>query len=297
MAYFFTQEFIPITRIPHELIRTQIENPQNYTFPILKNYSEEYWKKVPSELIDWFLQEAVKAKQVIENKKEIDSKFRMLRHKIVHTDYAMVVSAMIYEQNKSLITIEQALILALLHDIGRFHEPYQDENNPKNHAELSAMLIDQKVKEDKTIKNILAQHFTIDELIEALGEHSKAFYKGDNKFAKFIRDADKITIACEINIQIKLFEKNNVDSRQETMTESVKRSYLEEKIVYNHECKTIPDKILKTIAFIPQLYFMESFQLCKKIKLNNVLFEKLLSNVMTIDDGLRLEIEKDLQIH
>lgn len=301
MDYFFTQEFLPITPIPHELIKIQLENPLNYTFPILKNYSKEYWAKIPTELEDWFLQEADKAKSVVENQ-EIDdtkreAKFRMLRLKIVHTDYAMVVSAMIYEQNKSLIKIEQALTLALLHDIGRFYELYQDENKPKNHAELSAILIEKKFNEDEIIKNILVQHFEIEELIEAIGEHSKAFYKGENKFAKFIRDEDKITIACEINVQSKMFEKNHSDSNRKEITENVKVSYLNEKVVYNHENKTVADKILKIIAFIPQLYFSESFQVCKNLNLNNILFEKLLSSIKTIDNELRFEIEKDLQIH
>lgn len=210
-----------------------------------------------------------------------------IKLKVVHS--YQVVNNMKYLCQKLNLNYEDtqiALIIALLHDIGRFEQYriYQsfEDYHTIDHAAFSSRLL----FEQGLIKEFIATR-KYDHLIKvAIEQHNKYQVTGDFNerellFIYLIRDSDKLD-----NFRVKETETFetllNVSKEQlelEKISDRVYEQYLNCQLIYSPSRQTNLDKWLSYIAFIFDLYFDVSK---KYIKENNYI-DRLFDRVKPVD--------------
>lgn len=294
---YITSNFQPVVTIPHDEVVKQLNNLQDYNFPIFQSNQFYNPNLLDNSLIKIFLGEVNKANQYITttefSEEDRIRKHAMLIHKVIHTDYSVSIALDIAKTMSDKIKEEQAVILAFLHDVGRFPELCQ---TGKHHAELSAEVVTMAYADNETLKQVIDKNFEISDLIEALREHSKAYYEGENIYAKFVRDIDKITIIGETIEQINRMHKVLNGMQSYVLSPNVRETYIENQIVFNEDRETKADALLTIIAFVSHLYFDESRSFVKERGLNNFLHQNFINLVLNIDNELKSILERELQI-
>lgn len=195
-----------------------------------------------------------------------DSGIGLIKLKIIHTYKVMEIMEQLCEWlhlNKEDTNL--ALLIALLHDLGRFeqYKRYQSFEDYKtiDHALFSSQLL---------FKNNLIRDFIqddqYDEIIKiAIEQHNK--YKVDDginertlMFVHLIRDADKLD-----NFRVKetetmetLFNISLDELEKEDISDMIYDQFMNNELIYGPDRKTHLDMWISYIAFIFDLHFKES---------------------------------------
>ena len=214
---------------------------------------------------------------------DYDINIGAIKLKVVHS--YQVVNNMQYLCQKLHLNQEDtqiALIIALLHDIGRFEQYriYQsfEDYRTIDHAAFSSQLL----FEQGLIKEFIATR-KYDHLIKvAIEQHNKYQVTGDFNerellFIYLIRDSDKLD-----NFRVKETETFetllNVSKEQlelEKISDGVYEQYLNCQLIYSPSRQTNLDKWLSYIAFIFDLYFDVSKKYIKENNYINRLFDRV----------------------
>lgn len=179
--------------------------------------------------------------------------------------------------------ISLARLIGLLHDIGRFpqwtkYKTFEDSKSI-DHAEASA---DYLFKEGH-IRDFIENN-EYDSIIEkAIRNHNKfEIEKGLSErellFSKMIRDTDKIDIFKQMAI------KYNIEFNANEVTTEVLEAFKNENMILNVSAKTKTDTNLRTLAFIFDINFNESYDLL--VETDN--FDLYLSVVDVSEDSEKL---------
>ena len=173
--------------------------------------------------------------------------------------------------------IELAMLIGLLHDIGRFEQEkqYHTFNDLKSfdHGDYGAELL------KKSIRNFIKIDKYDNVIIEAVRNHNKlrideTLNKQEKFFARLVRDADKLDI---LNETINVFYKES----KERVNESDVSDYVLN-FVKNHQTvastKNVEmsylDGIVRTIAFVFDLNYRKSFEIVKEQNYINRIIER-----------------------
>lgn len=214
---------------------------------------------------------------------DYDINIGAIKLKVVHS--YQVVNNMQYLCRKLHLNDEDtqiALIIALLHDIGRFEQYriYQsfEDYRTIDHAAFSSQLL----FEQGLIKEFVATR-KYDHLIKvAIEQHNKYQVTGDFNerellFIYLIRDSDKLD-----NFRVKETETFetllNISEEQlelEKISDGVYAQYLNCQLIYSPSRQTNLDKWLSYIAFIFDLYFDVSKKYIKENNYINRLFDRV----------------------
>lgn len=191
-----------------------------------------------------------------------------IQRKKFHSIRVQKISKKIAEDlklNKEYIDI--AILIGLLHDIGRFEQEKQyhtfDDSNSFDHGDYGANLI------KKYIRNYINVDKYDNIIIQAIKNHNKSQINPNLKdnellFSKIIRDADKLDIMYE-TINIFYIGKEEFINNL-TLSDYSYNCIKKNKIVlksYNIDFNYL-DKIVRCIAFIFDLNFKKSFEIIKE---------------------------------
>ena len=203
---------------------------------------------------------------------------KKISHKINHT-YNVVENAKYLCKCLKLdeVNTELAMIIALLHDIGRFDQAkemqtFREDITNFDHATLGVKLLFEKGE----IKNYIGdkQFYLIIE--KAIANHSKYILDETGMsnieilHCKIIRDADKIDI---FNIWANLDEME-IKSDGEISLEVV-NEFFEGKMIHNENKKTNADNVIGTLSYIYDIFYKETFEYIDCQNFLNNLFERL----------------------
>ena len=202
--------------------------------------------------------------------KQFDLKDPNIKRKLVHShnvaNYAETIGKSIFN-NKEDIYI--CFVIGLLHDISRFkqwtlYSSYKDTEEYNHPDKSTEILFDEKYIEqfpvDKKYYNIIkfaiANHgaLKIDE-----SQKDKLFLK----FAKTIRDADKLDILRQSMNQGQPSFVNEYTS--EDITKKVLETFFKKQCVAKSDCKSVGDRAIMQTA----MAFDLNFDISKKIYLDN----------------------------
>ena len=178
---------------------------------------------------------------------------------------------------------ELALIIALLHDIGRFDQAkemktFREDIINYDHATLGVKLLFEKNEIKKYVDD--ESYYSIIE--KAIGNHSKYIldYTGmtDDEIlhCKIIRDADKIDSFRSKAVD-DIYTMSNItkeDIENTKVTEKVYKAFKEHKTILSKDRQTGLDMWVSYIAFIYGLEFKGSYELINKNDYLNKLFDR-----------------------
>ena len=163
--------------------------------------------------------------------------------------------------------IDLAMLIGLLHDIGRFEQEnqYHTFNDLKSfdHGDYGAELL------KKLIRNFINIDKYDNVIFEAVRNHNKIridekLSEQEKFFARLVRDADKLDIMDEA---IKVFYKETEDLVNESDISEYTLNF-----VRNHQTVVTPknveisylDGVVRIIAFVFDLNYKKSFQILKE---------------------------------
>ena len=217
-------------------------------------------------------------------KSNYDMNDEKVLHKIDHTYH--VVNNAKYICNKLNLdetNTDIAMVIALLHDIGRFTQAkemktFREDINNFDHAALGVKLLFEK----NEIRNFIIDD-KYDEIIKkAIGNHSK--YVVDESdlsdiellHVKIIRDADKLdTFRAKTTEDIYVMANIYPEEIENSLiTDKVYNDFMAEKTILSSDRKTGIDIWLSYIAFLFGMEFKCSYELIKEKDYINILFEK-----------------------
>ena len=175
------------------------------------------------------------------------------------------------------------MVIALLHDIGRFDQAkqmntFREDIIKYDHATLGVKLL----FEQNEIRNFI-ETSKFDEIIKkAIGNHSKYILDETNMtdkellHSKIIRDADKIDsfrakTTDDIYTMANITEKDIEESK---ITDKVYNDFMNEKTILSKDRKAGIDIWVSYIAFVFGLYFNSSLKLIKEKNYVNKLFNR-----------------------
>ena len=207
-----------------------------------------------------------------------------INHKINHT-YNVVENAKYLCKCLKLdeVNTELAMIIALLHDIGRFDQAkemqtFREDITNFDHATLGIKLLFEKGE----IKNYLDNESYYPIIKKAIANHSKYILDEtgmtDNEIlhCKIIRDADKIDSfrAKTVDDIYTMSNINKEDIENSKVTEKVYNTFKEHKTILSSDRQTGLDIWVSYIAFIFGLEFKGSYELIIKNDYLNKLFNR-----------------------
>jgi len=223
----------------------------------------------------------------------------LIRLKVVHT-YAVVdvMKDLCHRLRLNEDDTSLALLMALLHDYGRF-EQYRIyhtffDYKSVDHADYSCVLL----FDHGEIRNFIEED-TYDELLRAvISQHNKYKVKegyGECTlfFINLMRDADKLDhwrVKEEEKIET-LLHVSEEELSKETISDSVITAYQNHELVYAKSRKTHLDMWLSYIAFIFDYNFKESIDYIKERDSVNKSFDRI-----TPQGETRIQYEKLRQI-
>lgn len=224
---------------------------------------------------------------------------KKISHKINHT-YNVVENAKYLCKCLKLneINTELAMIIALLHDIGRFDQTkktqtFREDITNFDHATLGVKILFEKGE----IKNYIDNELFYPIIEKAIANHSKYILDetgmSDNEIlhCKIIRDADKIDSFRAKTVD-DIYTMANItkdDIEYSKVTEKVYNSFKEHKTILSKDRQTGLDIWVSYIAFIFGLEFKGSYDLINK----NDYLNKLLNRFeYKVDNSTMEELKK-----
>lgn len=187
--------------------------------------------------------------------------------------------------------IEIAVLIGLLHDIGRF-EQYKEFNTFNDtesfdHGDYALKILDKDIRKyietdkyDNIIRKAIKNHNKF--------EIEKNLTKEEMLFAKIIRDADKIDIIYEAT---EIFWKNEEEKINNSVISENAWNQIKSQLLIKRE-KGIKieniDSVLSVIAFVYDINFKESFKILKEKKYIDLIINRF--NLK--DDETRKKVEE-----
>ena len=206
----------------------------------------------------------------------------LIEKKIRHTYNVVDISEEIAKSlNLSEEEVKLAILIGLLHDIGRFEQAkiagtYVDTKQI-DHAEIGVRLL----FEENKIREFLPEDLEYDEIIKkAVYEHNKfkiseELNKKERLYAQIVRDADKIDIyrMFVTDDMLKLgYASGYTDTKN--FTEEVEDAFYNNKQLPKNKLKTMLDWLLNAIAFTYDINFKKSFFILKEKNYINIILDK-----------------------
>lgn len=204
------------------------------------------------------------------NPKIIIKKFHSIRVKEISEKIARGL-------NLSEEEIQIAMVIGLLHDIGRFEQEAQyhtfNDFKSMDHGDYGAEYLKNNIREyietdiyDNIIINAVKNHNKF--LIEDKGNEK------ENLFAKIVRDADKLDIMYE---SINIFYKGKEDLINNAYVSDYVYSHIKKNQLVKSDKNIVIDyldNIIRTISFVFDLNFDISFRILKENNYINNLIER-----------------------
>ena len=206
----------------------------------------------------------------------------LIEKKIRHTYNVVDISEEIAKSlNLSEEEVKLAILIGLLHDIGRFEQAkiagtYVDTKQI-DHAEIGVRLL----FEENKIREFLPEDLEYDEIIKkAVYEHNKfkiseELNKKERLYAQIVRDADKIDIyrMFVTDDMLKLgYASGYTDTKN--FTEEVEDAFYNNEQLPKNKLKTMLDWLLNAIAFTYDINFKKSFFILKEKNYINIILDK-----------------------
>ena len=210
--------------------------------------------------------------EFLEYTKNYDLEDENIKRKQGHSLRVMAISKKIAEKLKlNKEKIELATLIGLLHDIARFRQ-YTEYQTFKDawsfdHGDVAVEILE---KDDYLRKFIETNKY--DDIIKlAIKNHNKfAIEDGltdeQNKFAKLIRDADKLDIffiASEV-----LWKNEREEMENSIINPEIRQTLNEQSMIENNKHKKIEyaDSILRMLGYIFDVNFKSSFEIIEQEK-------------------------------
>lgn len=212
-------------------------------------------------------------KEFILYSEKFDLKNENIKRKQLHSIRVMNICEKITKKiNLNNEEIELAKLVGLLHDIGRFrqYEKYRTyiDRESIDHGDYGVTLL----KENNYIETFVEDKKHIEIILKAIKNHNKyKIQKGLNeeelKYAKLIRDADKIDILYEA---VNIFW-NNIEDKEEmensTISKESEMQFFQELNIKSRGSKeTKADNLIKIISFIYDINYKASLEIIKEDK-------------------------------
>ena len=207
-----------------------------------------------------------------------------IAHKVKHTYHVVSNAKYICEKlNLDEENTNIALIIALLHDIGRFDQAkemktFREDITNYDHATLGVKLLFEK----NEIRNFIPNS-KYDEIIKkAIGNHSKYIIDYDDLsdiellHANIIRDADKLD-SFRAKLEDDIYTMSNIhpeDIENSLITDKVYNDFMDEKTILSKDRQTGIDIWISYIAFLFGLEFKCSYEFIKENDYINKLFNR-----------------------
>jgi len=258
--------YFPITEYSYlkEAGRQLKNDPSQYTFPLTRSVGK--LSMIPERILDWWrnaVKESCSRADNATKPKYKEGSYDFITRKVLHTDYTMVVAVVLARKIK-VSTEKQAVLLGLLHDVGRFEEVTTGPLRVRVHHGITSkdMLVEEF--EQRTIDGELDKIFDIDQMLEAIAQHGYATCNHKNSLATFLRDADKISINSGIEGWIEN-DKYKFDQRPFwKISKRVRDGFIKNRMVLDENLKSGADNFMKNMSFFYQLVYPESYQYAKK---------------------------------
>lgn len=217
-------------------------------------------------------------------KSNFDLKNEKVLHKIKHT-YHVVNNAKYICEDMQLSDEDKdlAMVIALLHDIGRFEQAkqmntFREDITNFDHATLCVKLLFEHNKIRDFIKTTKYDNI----IKKAIGNHSKyildesGMTEKEILHCKIIRDADKADsfrakTTDDIYTMANITEKDIEESK---ITDKIYNDFMNEKTILSKDRKTGIDIWISYIAFVFGFYFNSSLKLIKEKDYVNKLFNR-----------------------
>lgn len=207
-----------------------------------------------------------------------------IKHKLNHTFHVVDNSKYLCDKlNLDDETKEIAMIIALLHDIGRFYQAkelqnFREDINNYDHATIGIKILFENNLIRKFIKNK-----KYDEIIKsAIANHNKYIVDFENMnnmqalHSKLIRDADKLD-SFRAKYEEDIYTMANITKEEienSLISDNILNSFMNEKTILSKDRKTPIDIWISYIAFIYGLYFRESLNYIYELDYVNKLVDK-----------------------
>ncbi len=208
-----------------------------------------------------FFEDFVKQFDLEKDKSNIESYY----HKYHHTYRVMnKIEKLGHLLHLNQEEMELAKTIAIFHDLGRFHQlkktnQYDDLKTSFDHAKESIFILEENnwfINEaiSEEIKEVIS--FAI------LNHNQYEIEKTQNEtsyyFAKLLRDADKLVIMTEMNLELK-------DS---SVSKEVLQEFQKEMLIHRQNIQTPLDTILGYLGFLFDLNFKETIVLLEQEKIS-----------------------------
>lgn len=214
-------------------------------------------------MIDYFQEKVRDAFNRTASIKNNSSRFRLRRsllRKYKHS-YQMLLAAFDIISKlgeKFHLNLYQVAIGSYLHDIGRFVEYSKDGINNHDHAQIGYNQFRKDLKRDRSLeKTLKCFNCNIKSILNVIRKHSKYKYYGDDKYVHLARDADKLSLLRNYNLQMG-FIKDLKDLKGWSVTDRCRSDFVNLGVVINGNMMSKGDVILRDIAFLKQFYFDET---------------------------------------
>ena len=222
-----------------------------------------------------------------------------IKHKMNHT-YNVVDNTkyLCNYLNLDKTSTELALIIALLHDIGRFNQAkemqtFREDITNYDHAALGVKLLFEKGE----INNYVEDELYYPIIEKAIANHSKYILDEKNMtdtevlHCKIIRDADKLDTfraktVEDINIMANISKEDIENSK---VTEKVYNAFMDHKTIFSKDRQTGLDIWVSYIAFIFGLEFKGSYEIVNQKDYLNKLFNRF---EYKVDNSTMEELKK-----
>jgi len=165
------------------------------------------------------------------------------------------------------LNLYQVAIGSYLHDIGRFVEYSKDGINNHDHAQIGYNQFRKDLKRDRSLeKTLKCFNCNIKSILNVIRKHSKYKYYGDDKYVHLARDADKLSLLRNYNLQMG-FIKDLKDLKGWSVTDRCRSDFVNLGVVINGNMMSKGDIILRNISYFKQFYFDRTKSIAVKEKL------------------------------
>lgn len=233
-----------------EFILKKKNTPEEVRDWVLKVFSRELdeGNKLPKEVFDWFVKVVMKAFLKADN----DQSKRMILIKVIHTREVVRAGFDIVVAEKDVDwNYFQVGTVCLLHDIARFDQAlmrsFSDKKTDFDHALVGSEMI--KKQNFSTLSSLGIDKESV---ICAVENHSKYLYEGENRYAKLIRDADKLALLRAMPEHLAV---EDWGFAEEGVTEEALKSFVNNKLVLHKHVNTKADLFLAWLVWENDLNF------------------------------------------
>lgn len=207
-----------------------------------------------------------------------------IKHKLNHTFHVVDNSKYLCDKlNLDDETKEIAMIIALLHDIGRFYQAKKLQNFRENINNYDHAIIGIKILFENNLIRKFVKNKKYDEIIKsAIANHNKYIVDFENMnnmqalHSKLIRDADKLD-SFRAKYEEDIYTMANITKEEienSLISDNTLNSFMNEKTILSKDRKTPIDIWISYIAFIYGLYFRESLNYIYELDYVNKLVDK-----------------------